>query len=147
VWAAEERLERAKHAGRDRVCLIDQQPIAWNEFPRRLADAEILNDWLRDDWLRGKLVSTATIYKILYFAEQRRRAEQEMNLECANWRARWGYHLARNVRDNRQIPDSRKTEVMVMLNRLLGLDERIQAQADWSSPHIAVSIALYRNRT
>lgn len=149
VWAAEERLDRAKHKdakhpGRNRVCLIDQQPIPWDELSQRLADADVLNDWLRD-----KLVSTAVIYKLLYFAGQRIRAEdkQGMDLECANWRARWGYHLARNVRESKQIPEHRKPEVITTLNRLMGLDEHIKAQDRWISPRIPVSIALYRNRT
>lgn len=149
VWAAEDRLKRAKHRddqhpGRNRVCLIDQQPIPWDELPQRLADAKTLNDWLRDN---DKLVSTAIIYKLLYFAEQRRRAEQEFDLECANWRARWGYHLARNIRGSKQIPDHRKPEVIATLNRLMGLDEHIRVQDRWISPRIPVSIALYRNRT
>ena len=59
---------------------------------------------------------------------------------------RWAYHLARNVRDSRVITDTEKKTVMVLLNRLLGLDADIRRQAEWRSPRIPVSIALYRNR-
>ncbi len=65
----------------------------------------------------------------------------------ADWRARWAYHLARNVRNSRVIPDTDKKAVMTLLNQLLGLDADIQKQSvDWVSPCIPVSIALYRNR-
>lgn len=146
VWEAEERLERAKDAGRDRVSLLDEQPASWNNWPALLRQAETLNEWLRAGWL-----NTALVYKVLHFAEERRRAEQpdeqgNLSLVHANWRARWAYYLARNVRDSRVIPDPEKKTVMILLNRLLGLDAEIHKQAEWVSPRIPVSIALYRNR-
>ena len=105
-----------------------------------------LNEWLRAGWL-----NTALVYKVLHFAEERRRAEQpdeqgNLSLAHADWRARWAYHLARNVRDSRVIPDPEKKTVMTVLNQLLGLDADIRKQAEWFSPRIPVSIALYRNR-
>ena len=146
VREAEERLERAKEAGRDRVCLLDEQPVTWEELPALLRLADALNDWLRAGWL-----NTALVYKTLHFAEERRRAEQPdedgtLDMAHANWRARWAYHLARNVRDSRTIPDPEKKTVMAVLNRLLGLDADIRKQEEWVSPRIPVSIALYRNR-
>lgn len=146
VWEAEERLEQAKDAGRDRVCLLDEQPVIWDGWPALLRQAETLNEWLRAGWL-----NTALVYKVLHFAEERRRAEQpdeqgNLSLAHADWRARWAYHLARNVRDSRVIPNSEKKTVMTVLNQLLGLDADIRKQAEWVSPRIPISIALYRNR-
>ena len=146
VWEAEERLEQAKDAGRDRVGLLDNQPVTWSELSSLLEKAETLNEWLRAGWL-----NTALVYKVLYFAEERRRAEEpdeqgNLSLAHANWRARWAYHLARNVRDSRVIPDPEKKTVMTVLNQLLGLDADIRKQGEWVSPRIPVSIALYRNR-
>jgi CRISPR-associated protein Csm1 len=146
VWEAEERLERAKDAGRDRINLLDEQPVNWDELSPLLAKAETLSEWLRAGWL-----NTALVYKLLHFAEERRRAEQpdeqgNLSLAHANWRARWAYHLARNVRDSRTIPDSERKAVMTVLNQLLGLDAEIHKQEQWVSPRIPVSIALYRNR-
>lgn len=146
VWEAEERLERAKDAGRDRLNLVDEQPVRWDDWPTLLRQAETLNEWLRAGWF-----NTALLYKVLDFAEERRRAEQpdergHLSLTHANWRARWAYHLARNVRDSRVIPDAEKKTVMILLNRLLGLDADIRKQTEWRSPRIPVSIALYRNR-
>jgi len=146
VREAEERLEQAKDAGRDRVGLLDEQPVSWNDWPALLRQAETLNEWLRAGWL-----NTALVYKVLHFAEERCRAEQpdergNLSLVHANWRARWAYHLARNVRDSKVIPDSEKKTVMTVLNQLLGLDADIRKQAEWVTPRIPVSIALYRNR-
>lgn len=146
VREAEERLERAKEAGRNRLGFLDEQPVTWDEWPALLSQADALNDWLRAGWF-----NTALLYKVLHFAEERRRAEQpdpqgHLSVTHANWRARWAYHLARNVRDSRVIPDTEKKTVMVLLNRLLGLDADIRRQAEWRSPRIPISIALYRNR-
>ncbi len=146
VREAEERLERAKDAGRDRVDLLDEASVTWDRLPALLGYAETLNEWLRAGWL-----NTALVYKVLHFAEERCRAEQpdkqgSLSLAYADWRARWAYHLARNVRDSRVIPDPEKKTVMILLNRLLGLDAEIRKQAEWVSPRIPVSIALYRNR-
>ncbi|MDS4060619.1 MAG: type III-A CRISPR-associated protein Cas10/Csm1 [Candidatus Contendobacter sp.] len=146
VWEAEERLEQAKDDGRDRVGLLDEQPVTWDQLPALLRQAETLNEWLRAGWL-----NTALVYKVLHFAEERRRAEQpdergSLSLVHANWRARWAYHLARNVRDSRVIPEPEKKTVMTVLNQLLGLDADIRKQAEWVTPRIPVSIALYRNR-
>jgi CRISPR-associated protein Csm1 len=138
VWGAEERLEAAKEEGeeherRNRICLIDDRPIPWKELPELLAEADRLTGWLRD-----KLISAATVYRLLYFAGLRRRAEHDFDMTCADWRARWCYHLARNVSDR---------EVRAALNRLLGLTDDVRKQPDWRSPRTVVSIALYRNRT
>jgi CRISPR-associated protein Csm1 len=145
VWAAEKRLERVKNTQqKDGVCLIDDQVLLWEELPKLLAQADTLNGWLRD-----KLVSTALIYKVLYFAEQRRLAEGggEVPMDCVDWRARWAYHLARNVRNNSRINEQHKADMSAVLNELLGLDQKIQVQHKWSlTPRIPVSIALYRNR-
>ncbi|MCC8997904.1 MAG: type III-A CRISPR-associated protein Cas10/Csm1, partial [Candidatus Contendobacter sp.] len=146
VWEAEERLEWAKDAGRDRVGLLDEESVRWDQLPALLRQAETLNEWLRAGWL-----SAALVYKVLHFAEERRRAEQpdergNLSLAHANWRARWAYHLARNVRDSRVIPEPEKKTVMTVLNQLLGLDADIRKQAEWVPPRIPVSIALYRNR-
>ncbi len=142
VWSAEERLEAAKAAGRNRVSVIDPEPCAWEVLPQRLADAETLNDWLRE-----RVIPTAMVYRLLDFGDLRQRAERHLDLTCADWRARWGYQLARNVRDNKGMSDARKKELIHDLNRLMGLSESIQVQRDWSSPHTAASIALYRNRS
>jgi CRISPR-associated protein Csm1 len=152
VREAEERLARAKfgdtyQAGYNRVCLIDEQPISWERLSSAIQGSEKLSSWLRTS--RG-LITTAVLYRLLYFADQRHRVEREMDMVCATWRARWGYYLAHQLRD--RLPDRLKDEIINHFNRLLGLDKNMQKIAkagEWQPAHlrIPVSIALYRNHS
>jgi len=149
--AAEERLERSKDQGRDRICVINAEPYPWPDFGRELERAERLNDYLRSGAL-----SDAFVYRILEFDRERRLAEltaagrkpQVLDLQSASWRARWGYQLARNVRDNQRLDNEQeRRKVIEFLNGLLGLDADLQRrEGAVVSPRVAVSIALYRNR-
>jgi len=102
---AEERLDAAKQGGRDRICAIDRRPVTWTEFEAQL---EAAGDLYR--WLDQGSIGSVLLHKLLYFDGQRRRAEAQgdreqagaearLDLAAASWRARWGYTLARNVRD------------------------------------------------
>jgi hypothetical protein len=125
--------------------------VEWAEYRKQRAKAELLNDWLRKQWL-----SLAFVYRVLAFDEERRRAElvagedgQRVDLKAASWRARWAYQLARNVRDNKErIPEEAdRRRVEGELNELLGLqrDLRPGSQSPGAA-RIALSIAIYRNR-
>lgn len=153
VWEAEERLERAKNErdpagkdiGRNRCCLIEDISHTWDELPDLLAEGRQLNDWLR-----AGTVNSAHLFRLLDFGAQRERAEVpdengSLDLAATNWRARWAYHLARNVRGGQQVPSQHKAEVSELFNRLLGLSERL-GKSTRRSPRIPVSLALYRNR-
>lgn len=146
VRVAEDNLERAKAAGRDRICLLGEAPLAWSELPALLADGEALNQWLRS----GR-VGVGTIYRLLEFAQERQRAESPdaspVDMRHADWRARWAYHLARNVRGSRALDDAQKRELMVLLNRLLGLDDGLRRVDETTRARVPVTIALYRNRS
>jgi CRISPR-associated protein Csm1 len=143
VWRAEERLEQAKDKGRNRVSLLNGQSLIWKQLPSVLEVAEQLHRHLRN-----KLVSTAFVYRLLYFLEQRRKLEQEQDMNCADWRARWGYHLARHISEQRNLTPAQQAELSGFYNHLLGLtaDLRQEAKAELvtSTP---VSIALYRHRS
>lgn len=149
VNAAEHRLEKAKDAGRDRIGAFDEQPLRWPDYEDQLRRSRLLLDLLRDG-----SVSQALAHRILYFAEERRRAETlspqkpgaSLDLTAASWRARWGYQLARHLRQIK--PESKRREVAGVLNGLLGLNERLEkASPSPSSPRPAVTVALYRYRT
>jgi CRISPR-associated protein Csm1 len=140
IQEAEERLERVRETGRNRICLIDAVPIPWEQLAALLELADTLTDWLH-----RKLISTSLLYQVLYFTDQRQRAEQQMDMTCANWRAHWAYDLVHNVRANRLIADQDKRRVIATLNRLLGLDERLRKQTADTAGRIPVSVALYRN--
>nr|MDQ2695831.1 hypothetical protein [Pseudomonadota bacterium] len=81
---ARRRLEQARAAGGDRVCLPGGEPLPWSQLSQVLSDAGTL-----DGWLRNHPSGTALLHKLLYFADQRRRAEAG-ELACAGWRGRWG---------------------------------------------------------
>ncbi len=147
--AAEQRLERAKGAGRDRICALAAEPVSWKEFEDQLDQADKLHAWLSE----GKL-SQVFVHRILAFDALRRRAEADgkkraaLDLDAAAWRARWGYQLARHVRANKSLTDSDKETITRTLNELLGLNEMLRREAGKNpSPRIAVSVALYRNRS
>jgi CRISPR-associated protein Csm1 len=143
VWRAEERLEQAKDKGRNRVSLFTGQPLIWAQIPSMLDTAEKLHRHLRN-----KLVSTGFVYKLRYFLEQRWKLEQEQDMNCADWRARWGYHLARHIGEQRNLTPVQQAELSAFYNRLLGLtaDLRQKEQAELTSL-IPVNIALYRHRS
>ena len=147
--AAEERLERAKDAGRDRISAIAAEPVAWREFERQLDQADALHAWLGE----GKL-SQVFVHRLLWFDALRRRAEgdgkkrPELDLDAASWRARWGYQLARHVRDNKNLTPEEKSSIEKTLNGMLGLDAALRRDPGKDpSPRIAVSVALYRHRS
>lgn len=136
--AAEERLEAAKHAGRNRISAIDPAPAPWDLFERALEESGELNELVRD-----QVLSTAFTYKLLMLDAMRRRAENpaRMDLDAAAWRARWRYLRARHLEGREDLGAEKRKEITALLEGLLGLD---------GSPpraRTAVTIALYRNRT
>jgi CRISPR-associated protein Csm1 len=163
---AEDRLEAAKAAGRNRVSALEAEPMTWDAFARALDAAERFNGWLRDGTL-----STGALYRLLALddarqriaaderrrriAEDRRRrgegeGEQREPLPLARpgdygWMGRLGYHLARlrPARGAGRMPP----EVLEACRALFGIGP------DWrpgASPppgaRLALTHALYRNR-
>jgi CRISPR-associated protein Csm1 len=127
---AEARLERAKDGGRDRVCAIEDMALAWDDesagLPWLLAKGEWLHGQIRDG-----VVSTAWLYKLLHFADEKRKADGG-DSQAAIWRARYGYHLARAY--------PRDQARWQAFNELMGLAGRqVPTRA-------ALSVALWRNR-
>jgi CRISPR-associated protein Csm1 len=146
VLRADERLKRAKNQGRNRVCLIDEASIPWDSLEEALREAGWLNDQVR-----AGLLPSAFLYKMLSLENDRRRAE---DAECpdpaaAPWRARWGYHLARQL--DRLEDRARRDEFARRLNALMGLSADLMQAGGMPSDRpilarIAITIALYRNR-
>ena len=133
--AADERLDAAKDAGRNRISAVDLLPQPWESFARAWADAEALNRLLR-----AGVLSTAFLYKILTLDAMRRRAEDshQMDLNAAAWRARWRYLRARHLESRQELVG--REEILALLDRILGVD------GSPPTARTAASIALYRNR-
>ena len=148
VRAAEARLEAAKDAGRDRVSLIAEQPLPWAHLDDVLKRAERLSELVRTG-----VFGSGFLFRLRYFAEQRRLAEADdkPDIECADWRARWGYTLRRLVL-NRRGDEGAAQALAAELNALLGLDRDLarlpdgDADAVHGALRVATDIALYRNR-
>jgi CRISPR-associated protein Csm1 len=147
--AAEARLEAGKNEGRNRICALDRVPLNWEEFRKQLEQSRQLAAYLQ----QGQL-SQVFVYRLLYFAEERRKAEgldssggmRTADLAAATWRARWGYQLARHLMDIKD--SSLQREIQGFLNSLLGLDADLARRPGaFVSPRPAVTIAIYENRT
>lgn len=132
---AEERLEAAKDAGRNRVCAIEPGAMTWAAFSTALDRAEKLNAWQRE----GKL-PTALLYRLLAIDDARQRVAAGEKARPADygWMARLGYQLARNVK---------APEIAEELRSLFGLD------GSWThsenvppGTRLSISHTLYRNR-
>jgi CRISPR-associated protein Csm1 len=142
--AAEERLASAKAAGRDKVSAIDGQPMGWSDFAGQVSRGKELAERML-----GRELQPSFVHQILYFAEQRLRAEaqagtargkRELDLQAATWRARWGYQVARHL-DRRKQPD-----LVRLVNQLLGLDGELRTAGLFVPPRVAITLALYSVR-
>lgn len=137
---AEQRLEAAKDAGKNRIAAVDKGPMLWEEFDTALDDAKKLNGWLRD----GSL-STAGLYRFLSFDDARQRlADGKIKPADYTWRGRFGYHLARLLpkREN----DPVQQEISTTLTHLFALDAELSEQDRRPGARLAITHALYRNR-
>ncbi|WP_417448694.1 type III-A CRISPR-associated protein Cas10/Csm1 [Jhaorihella thermophila] len=134
---AENRLEAAKSAGRNRVSALEDTPLTWEAFSEALDRAETLNRWLRE----GRL-STAFLYRVLAIDDARRRvAAGHARPSDYAWMARLGYQIARNLKKRDDAP------IRTGILELFGLDERWQGEAlDQVGARLAISHAIYRNR-
>ncbi len=138
---AEDRLEAAKAAGRNRISAIEPGAMTWDAFAAALDRAERLNGWLRD----GTLAASA-LYRLLALDDARARiAAGRARAEDYGWMGRLGYHLARlrPAQGEGRLPP----EVAETCRALFGIGP------DWCpagppppGARLAISHALYRNR-
>jgi CRISPR-associated protein Csm1 len=141
MQGADRRLERAKNQGRNRICAFSDDALRWDVFLSQLHESEPLHGYLRDG-----VLPLAFVYKILHFAEERKKAETTLDLGAANWRARFGYQIARQF-PKRDEPGNQA--VIQVVNGLLGLNRQLQStqgDAIYVPPRAAITIAVYRNR-
>lgn len=153
--AAEERLERAKGRDRNKICVIQKNPLDWGEMKQLLARGERLAHYLATGQLHGSFV-----YRMLYFDELRQRCEAMyqpnqageaqgawIDLEAAGWRSQWAYALARNVRDRLGTKRAAEAaELTAFLNELLGLGADFRRQSIGSGAVVPLTLAMYRQR-
>lgn len=137
---AEERLEKAKADGRDRihaVMPIETAAIGWGAFGSALADADTLSEAIR-----AGIASTALLYRLLSLDDRRRRAERDVS--CADWRAKLGYTLWRTLPDRDGSSRTLREQLLALFD--LGGDLRATPEQARSPARLPLTIALYRNR-
>ena len=133
VEEAEDMLEHAKNAGRDRVGLLDRA-LTWDRLDRTLDLSERVLGLLRADHLpRGVL------HAALGFARERAKAEAG-DFKAALWWPRWRYHRARF--EDRIKDETVRAALRPMLEALLP-PPGLVAVAD---AELAASFALWRSR-
>jgi CRISPR-associated protein Csm1 len=138
VRGAEERLERAKNQGKNRVCAISAEAFAWDEFETQLKHSEDLVEYIRSGCL-----SRSFVYKMLAFDRDRMACmDGKVDSHAASWRARWGYHVKRNL--DTKTPEN--LELLGFLNSLFGLNQEFVQAIKTPSARTAITVALYRNR-
>jgi CRISPR-associated protein Csm1 len=135
---AEERLEKAKDDGRDRVHAImpvGSSAIGWGAFAAAFDEADGLSAAIR-----AGASSTALLYRLLSMDDRRGRAERG-DVACADWRAKLGYTLWRSL------PKGAEAQRDPLL-KLFGLDTDLNpGRAGSPAPaRLPLTIDLYRNR-
>jgi CRISPR-associated protein Csm1 len=141
VHEAEQRLEKAKEDGRDRVHAIlatDTPALTWNQYGAALRDADELHKLITGG---SQQITTALLYKLLWVDGRRHDCEEKRDIRTADWRAKLGYLLWR------ALPMNEGTRAFLCklmgigpeLNPLTDSDDRVPAR-------VALSIAIYRNR-
>ncbi|MBX5454804.1 MAG: type III-A CRISPR-associated protein Cas10/Csm1 [Acidobacteriia bacterium] len=134
VDEAEERLEAAKTAGRNRISLIVKEPVRWDELRRAWAEA----GWLNAE-VRQKRLGTSVLHQMLRFDDLRRRAENG-EIAAARWLPLWSYAKARLAERLKSDPSA---EALCTRLDLLIRGERLGKEVPARLP---ISIALWRNR-
>ena len=156
VVRAERRLEQAKQAGRNRVSAVDEGAHTWQEFARQIAQGDEVHALMASG-----IVGQSFLYRVLELDEARCRMENISGHRSAyasdgertrsitadaNWRARWGYQLARNILSKEKaLGRERVKEAVEVLNGLLGLTGTL-GKKPAPPARSAITMALYRTR-
>jgi CRISPR-associated protein Csm1 len=132
VRRAEDRLKSAKAAeGKDRVSVIVDEPLSWQQLGQALEIAETLCERVRKHD-----VPASFLHRLLVFAdlEAKARSGQTQDLTVAMWNARFQYLLARQFPKD----DGIRTWFADLIGRP-GYPPKVPAR-------IPLSIAIWRNR-
>jgi len=97
---AEEALEGAKHAGRNRITLFGET-ARWDEFERLRGIRDTLDSWQRKGYIGKALLYRLNEFQELAKRERRlvaaRRPIKLDDMDCLAWRSKFTYTATRNV--------------------------------------------------
>ncbi|MEZ0328503.1 MAG: type III-A CRISPR-associated protein Cas10/Csm1 [Dissulfuribacterales bacterium] len=142
VEETEKFLNEAKNSGRNCICAMYSKAMPWDVYAKRLKDAK----WIYDKMNGAEAVSTGFIYNILKISEDAVALYEKQDISKANWIARLGYHLIRNVKGKNK--EEQRAKAVDWLKQL-GMNENFGFTGpapniyEWRLP---LSIALLRNR-
>jgi len=97
---AEEAVKLSKQSGRNSITLFGEC-VNWDNFSTLQEINKTLTFWLQDE-----IINNAMLFRLNYFAQMAKQEKQLRTLkedigieewECLKWRAKFKYHLARNV--------------------------------------------------
>ena len=149
--AAEEKLQSAKGAGRNRACVIVNESVEWTEYKAQLEASTELTELLREGTL-----GLGFLYRMLGLDEDRMHVAKAgaangaqrvpLRMEGAAWRARWSYQLQRNIRENDKLTAEQKVKLESILQGLMGLGPNAERKRGAPSARTPITMAVYRNR-
>ncbi|MEW6667557.1 MAG: type III-A CRISPR-associated protein Cas10/Csm1 [Thermodesulfobacteriota bacterium] len=143
VEEAEVFLDQAKSGERNHISAVCGGDVPWAHYADILKNAEWVHRQINEP---DYPVSTGFVHSILRLSDDASAAAQG-DVSKAGWRAKLAYHLARNVKGKDKDDGKRRRTAWL---RKLGFDETFNPMEDihgiinW---RLALSIALYRNRT
>lgn len=97
---AEQAVRHSKQRGRNSVTLFGEC-VTWDDFEKLQEINKKVSQWQSDE-----IINNAMLFRLNYFAQMARQEKELRNLkedigieewECLKWRAKFKYHLARNV--------------------------------------------------
>jgi len=149
---AEEQLDRAKNAGRNRIAVLNRL-LTWDEYHSALADGKRLFALASAQDGRRPLLNNAFLYGLLQASRQAEEialaAQQNraVPLAAVTWRSHLAYDFRRNVLDriDRDRSLSISTEDRTWLEQLMGLSARRDPGHE-RILRVAATYALYMNR-
>ena len=133
---AEERLEKAKSDGRNRIHVFnksDEDALTWAEFDKIMNDGEKLDEYK---------VSNSLLHKLLVIDNMRQRSKTNPNY--ADWKAKLGYLLWRLYPDKGEKKNNNQ-EIRKFILDLMGVSLDLK-NANEKSVRAAIAYAIYLNR-
>ncbi len=140
---AEEGLEAAKDAGRNRITVFGET-LEWDDYIEALKNIEVI-----DNSVNGKsgsfAMSSSFAYKLIKYARMAKDANSKNpKLDNLKWRSQLSYDIGRNIKPKIKSGDAVAEEAFDKLKMITGIE--INAAAAASKLLVSASYSTYKNR-